>query len=65
MIRSELFRAVQDRTGKPVPPHILEYLCQHGRLDPPPRLDGGHRRVFEPVHVDQVVAYVTRKQVTS
>ncbi|MCW8139880.1 MAG: MerR family transcriptional regulator [Planctomycetota bacterium] len=59
MSRLELMRALRAR-GAAVPPHTIEYLAQQGRLDPPPRLDGSHRRVYAPEHVDQVLAHVRR-----
>lgn len=59
MTRSELLRAAAAR-GVTVPPWVAEYVVQAGKFDPPPRLDGSHRRVFEPVHVDQLVAHVRR-----
>jgi hypothetical protein len=55
MCRSELIRAVRAR-GANASPSAVEYWCQAGRLDPPPRLDGSNRRVFEAAHVEQVVA---------
>lgn len=60
MTRSELLRAARAR-GVPAAPHVLEYLAQQGRLDPPPRLDGSHRRVYLPEHVDQLVAHMRRR----
>lgn len=59
MSRSELIRAASAR-GCVAPPYTVEYMAQAGRFDPPPRLDGSHRRVFDAVHVDQLIAYVRR-----
>ena len=61
MTRSELIRAVRAR-GEKVAPHIVEYLIGLGRLEPPPRLDGSHRRIFDAAHVDQVAAHVRRRR---
>jgi len=60
MTRSELMKSVRAR-GTKVAPHHIEYLAQAGRLDPEPRLDGSHRRVFEEAHVDQVLGHLKRK----
>lgn len=64
MTKSELLRAARAR-GVPVPPHTIEYMAQSGKLHPQPTLDGSHRRVFDPAHVDQVVAHARRRKAVS
>lgn len=59
MTMSDVLKAVRARGGAAAP-HTLHYMAATGRLSPPPRLDSSHRRVYEPAHVDQVLAHVRR-----
>jgi hypothetical protein len=43
-----------------VQPHHVEWAVQTERLLPIPEVDGSHRRIYLPIHVEQVAALVER-----
>lgn len=66
MTKAELIQAATKRTnGARVLGHVIDYMVEVGKLSPPPTFDGSHRRIYHTDHIEQVIAHVTRKQVTS
>jgi hypothetical protein len=62
MNRTQLLKKIRQRTGHVVPPAILVYAIQTGRVEEPPRNPKNNNSIYDNRHFRQLARYVRSRR---